>query len=429
MMAERGEGSARGGPPPEGVPLDRYAAVLAMRGEGIPLDEALARAGVDARAWAAAERAWEVRIARADEALLGELDEALAAAQDRLARPVPPIDRELAAWLDFIRHWMASASPVARLESLGLRVEDVFRLQRAWGRRLKEDAALRQSAGRIMQRPPGPMPAIWPEPLALGPWPAPAPGPSAAAGAGEAAALPPLCTPLPGFDGVEAPLPPAPPPPAPSIVPEGMRHFTSLGGTHLAPPVAPKGPALPFQPEALGGARAAVERAIAHGDAVQGPRPATGGGPVGATTADVSAALRALPATPFEGGAAPPKPAAADAVVPEGMRGFLGITETQDAVGGARRPATPFEAIAPPAPLTAPPLSLEQYASLCVEAALHPARLPEILRRYHLTAEQRPALDAHWQGRIAGDPAVRAAWERACATYRQWLLEQRGRAP
>lgn len=264
----------RGGEPPAGVPLDRYAAVLAMKSEEIPLDEAIQRAGIDARAWPAAERAWEERIAKGDEALLGELDAALAAAQDGLARPVPPIDRDLAAWLDFLRRWAESPAQLELLRSLGLRVEDVFRLQRAWGKKLKDDASLRRKAGQIMQRPPGPMPEIRPEPLALAPLPARPPEPPAPP-ADDVPPLPPLCAPLPLLD-------------------EDVPH-----------------------------------------------------------------------------------------------------------------------------------LSVEQYASLCVEASLDPAGVPDVLQRYRITPEQRAALDAQWQERIAGDPGTRAAFERAAATYRRWLREQR----
>lgn len=172
----------------------------------------------------------------------------------------------------------------------------------------------------------------------------------------------------------------------PTLVPPGMRHFTSVGGTHEAPPGAPQGPALPFQPPEVK--------------------------PAGPATADL---------------------------VPPGMRHFGSVGQTHLAAPAPDRPATPFEAPAPrpappakepPAPASkpqpAPPLiSLEQYASLRVEVALEPAKVREILARYRVTNEQRAALDAYWQGRIAGEPELRAAYDGACSTYRQWLIEQR----
>ncbi|WP_437731305.1 hypothetical protein [Sorangium sp. So ce1335] len=206
-----------------------------------------------------------------------------------------------------------------------------------------------------------------------------------------------------------------------------MRHFTNLRETARASSAAPTGPALPFQ-RGAGTSADAMERAVAHAIAVQGPARPPAAAPVGGVTADISEAVRsATPATPFEGSAALPAPAAANAPVPAGMRHFASVRETQAVSAGAARPATPFEAAAKPKPPAAPPLSLEQYASFCVEAVLAPANLSQVLQRYGITVEQRAALDAHWQGKMASSPEIRAAWERACATYRQWLVEGRGR--
>jgi hypothetical protein len=72
-------------------------------------------------------------------------------------------------------------------------------------------------------------------------------------------------------------------------------------------------------------------------------------------------------------------------------------------------------------------LSLEQYASLCVELAVVPGESEEVLRRYQITAEQRKALDDHWQRRIAADPTVWMAFDRAYAAYKAWFVASRGR--
>jgi hypothetical protein len=83
----------------------------------------------------------------------------------------------------------------------------------------------------------------------------------------------------------------------------------------------------------------------------------------------------------------------------------------------AKSPAAPSV----PAPPPIVPLTLAQYASLCVELAAAPNRGAEILARYRLTTPQRDHLDRHFQERFTREPAVRAEWERACATYRAWL--------
>jgi hypothetical protein len=79
----------------------------------------------------------------------------------------------------------------------------------------------------------------------------------------------------------------------------------------------------------------------------------------------------------------------------------------------------------PPAPAReAPPLTLEQYASLCVELNDTPTRAAEIAARYGLTQPQWTMVNAYWQGRMTHEPNVRAAWEQACVTYRQWYMRR-----
>jgi hypothetical protein len=202
--------------------------------------------------------------------------------------------------------------------------------------------------------------------------------------AGEEAAPPVLPSPpAPALPTRVAPPPPEPPPvvPPPSRgwVPEGMRGFTVHGGTQLASD-APHGPALPFDP-------------------------------------------RAQPALPK-----------ADAsMVPAGMKGFSVSGGTQLATHVPRGPALPFEGepertAVPPASLRAPPiaepplLSLEQYASLFVELGTTPSKARELLERYRVSEEQRRAIESYWREQMAADPAVRAAWDRACAAYQAWLL-------
>jgi hypothetical protein len=189
-----------------------------------------------------------------------------------------------------------------------------------------------------------------------------------------------------------APLLSAPAPAPRSVdvawIPEGMRGFTDLRGTQLATNAdVPKGPALPFNPNA-------------------------------------APTLSAQPSTsraPF---------------IPAGMRGFTSVHGTQLAEGGPVGSALPFPGTdrskaAIPARVEAPgssfpQLSVEQYASLYVELAALPGRSTEVLDRYRITEEQRRQLDAHWAARMVADPALRQAWDSACNAYKAWLARSKG---
>ncbi len=156
-----------------------------------------------------------------------------------------------------------------------------------------------------------------------------------------------------------------------------------------------------------------------------------------ATNADVPKS----PALPFNPSAAPALPAQSSAsrmaFIPVGMRSFKDVHGTQLAADGPVAPALPFagaepgsaaipvRAVAPASNL--PQLSVEQYASLCVELELAPARPTEVLERYRLTEEQHHALDASWNARMAADPALRRAWDGARDAYREWLARSKNR--
>jgi hypothetical protein len=86
--------------------------------------------------------------------LLRAFDAHLIAAQDRLARPLPPLDAELGAWLGFVRRISQSEEPTRLLAELGLRSTDVLRLHRAWMAKLGADRALAEDAKRILAEEP-----------------------------------------------------------------------------------------------------------------------------------------------------------------------------------------------------------------------------------------------------------------------------------
>ena len=183
-------------------------------------------------------------------------------------------------------------------------------------------------------------------------------------------------------------------PPAPvvafdheSVVPVGMRNFKSLEGTNAVVDAAPA-PALPFR-------------------------------------APVSGEPSAM---------AKPEPRS---LVPAGMRGFTSLSGTQGVSPLPASPALPFAGAKgpPPAPPPPPPivgkpasdlpsLSVEQYASLCVELELEPERTAETLQRYRLTPELRASLDAAWRERLAQGSGLYAAWSQAVTRYKTWKLQQ-----
>jgi hypothetical protein len=154
-----------------GVSLAQYAAVQAGLGESFELDEMLAHAAIDPAAWPAAEDAWSDALLEGLEQENGvheAFDEHLAAAQDRFGRRVPPIDEDLTAWLDFVRRWAADPEPVALLDRLSIGSTDVVRLHRSWSRRFALDPTLAQQALGILDREPGELPVLRPEPRVLG---------------------------------------------------------------------------------------------------------------------------------------------------------------------------------------------------------------------------------------------------------------------
>jgi hypothetical protein len=247
------------------------------------------------------------------------------------------------------------------------------------------------------------MPFTKPAPGAPPPAFAPSPAPAPAASLGETRLA---------FSAVDKPVMPfakeaeaVPPAAVPEVKPAAV---AELGTT--APAFKVDLPALPF----------AKEKEAA-------PKPELG------TTAP--AFKVDLPALPFDKGA-PPKEASLGETAPafkvdkpalpfggEAAKAKAPAQRTPLGVGlGETAPvlridlkALPFAksatAAAGPA-LPEPKLTLEAYATMCAEIWLDPARIAAIAARYGLTAETKPAEDAAWQGRFAGNQALKTAWER-----------------
>lgn len=163
--------------------------------------------------------------------------------------------------------------------------------------------------------------------------------------------------------------------------------------------VLPLNPVLPFAPG--GSAAEALERAVDEANRTQGRGAGSPTDRLDETEAHLE--LRAiLDALPFSKAAA--------------------------RVGNV--PTTADEnAPPPPPPPAAERLTLEQYASLCVEIAIAPAREIEALARYRITPREKVLTDEYYRDRIAASPEVRAAWERSFQSYQAWLQSRQGRTP
>ena len=199
----------------------------------------------------------------------------------------------------------------------------------------------------------------------------------------------------------------APPPPADAP----RRAPSKLAGTALAVDV-PRGPALPFDP----GAAPSIAIAIAIAASAKAPpAPAGLGGtsllldiPRGAALPFAKGDPRVIPPE-IKPEASAPGPAAAKKKKLGELNFGMEIPKNLPPAKGAY----------------APPLTLEQHASLTVEVAVAPEQVAETLARYRLTPAARAELDAHYREQIAGSAATRAAWDHAYQSYFAWLVANR----
>jgi len=150
-----------------GVSLEQYALLVAGLADELPLAELLALAEVPAKAWAGAEEAWGERLLDdldADGPLAEELQARSAEARRRWDRPLPPLDVEIRAWLDFDRAWAREGDDDAFLARFAMRRADMARLADFWSARLDADPELRRQALVILADEPGEPPVPRPQP-------------------------------------------------------------------------------------------------------------------------------------------------------------------------------------------------------------------------------------------------------------------------
>jgi hypothetical protein len=73
-----------------------------------------------------------------------------------------------------------------------------------------------------------------------------------------------------------------------------------------------------------------------------------------------------------------------------------------------------------------PTMTLDQFASLQAELAVHPGGADAIRARYHLRDEaSQRHLEEHWQARFAASPVERRAFTTKVGQFRRWLEEHR----
>lgn len=140
------------------ITLEDYAFVTAGRLDDIELADLLAYRQLDALQWNAGEHYWVERLAAEHLSELdGELTRLQADARSLWHRPVPPLDSDLRAWLDFQRSMASAPNPLRFVEQHGLTMGDLVWLQSEWQQKLGADRQLAEQAGKILAEPPRPV--------------------------------------------------------------------------------------------------------------------------------------------------------------------------------------------------------------------------------------------------------------------------------
>ena len=88
-------------------------------------------------------------------------------------------------------------------------------------------------------------------------------------------------------------------------------------------------------------------------------------------------------------------------------------------------PATPTARALPAPPPHLAAMTVEQYAALCAECAVHPTWMKGIHTQYEIqSAEQRTTLDRHWRERLARNDELMKLWQYHFGRYRRWFEQQ-----
>jgi hypothetical protein len=131
-----------------GVSLEHLAVVHAAVAAGFTREAVLAVEGLDPAGWDEVEAVWSARLAESHQ-LLARYRAALAEHQDRLGRPVAPLEDDLGAWVTLLKVYEKSDDAGALLASAGLVQSDMGRLERRWRERFLSKPELGRRAARL----------------------------------------------------------------------------------------------------------------------------------------------------------------------------------------------------------------------------------------------------------------------------------------
>jgi hypothetical protein len=406
------------GPP---LSLEEYAFVTSGLLDGFEVEELLAYRDIDGDRWARGQAYWDAQLL--DDTDADERDEALSRLQEASRtlwrRPIPPLDEDLRAWLDFQRTVLVGENPLAELAKIPMTLGDVVALQTLWQERLR-DREVAEQLTKILSEPPQPVEVPAPPRPRLPPRPArppvaAPPAPEAPPSRPRGDAVPSLSVPLPGRAPrvVAEPAPPSRMPPRVASVPPPPIAPPSVWPP---PPVAPPS-AWPPPPEPR--ALAPQEPSPASRRSVESPWVARDRLEDTDSVGDAPQRDYVLPFVAPSSVRAPPPAIDGRPNLASGQ-----TTDLLEQLGSA----LPFRAVSrtepgePPqeAQQAEPRASVGHYAALCVELEAAPRRHAEILQRYALTTASKEQLDRHFQARCLAEPGLREALAEAAEGYRRW---------
>jgi hypothetical protein len=133
------------------VPLRQFAHVQAARAEGFSLEQILVIEQLEPSIWQQAEPIWVEQITE-QKSTLERYQHNLQVSEEQLGRRIVPIDYELEDWVQFLYVLGQSDDPNATLESIGLRLTDLSRLQRCWQKKFREDPKLAKKAAKLKDK-------------------------------------------------------------------------------------------------------------------------------------------------------------------------------------------------------------------------------------------------------------------------------------
>jgi len=376
------------------VPLAQFAAVTAALAEGFPLRAVLSIEGLDAARWAAADRAWTERLDE-DPALLSRYQTSYSAAQSRLLSRGEPAPEEEDA----------PARPAA--------------LRAGKARLVRSGTGLAAPVASLASRSESPaVPSFEAVMMSSQPFSTPGPAPAPVEPPRMHAEPPMIRMAAPSFI---TPSPQAPARPTWSDDDQEQTVYAMDPSSTVASGLTPV-EVFPFQMSSGVASEPATRRPPVR--TMAGTSTSTSLGEVlpfrAAPSRDDPASERRAAAASDDGGTQAPfkVQTAGLPFVPAPSR------ETPAAHRDPRPFGPPVAAPVAAWPEAPPPMSLERHASMCLEIALEPSRVGEVLACYQVTAQEKASADEYYRARIAVDPELGAKWNNAYAIYHAWFISR-----